>query len=172
MKWSNCVMYSVSAAALGLLALGLTSTPAYASSATGTLSVTATILTNCTVSTTPVAFGNYSGAVADASGTVSVSCSTSGQSVTFSLNGGTTGTVAQRQMTATGGYTLNYNLYTTSGYGTVWGDGGGSSVTQTAVTTGTGTASFTAYGQIPASQVVTAPNGTSFADTVTATVTY
>ncbi|MGO9317988.1 MAG: spore coat protein U domain-containing protein [Terracidiphilus sp.] len=163
-------MYSVSAAALGLLALGLASTPAFASTANGTLNVTATIATNCTVSTTPVVFGNYTGAVTDASGTVSVSCTTSGQSVTFSLGAGN-GTVAQRQMTATGGFTLNYNLYTTTGYGTVWGDGTGSSATQTALTTGTGTASFTAYGQIPA-QSVTAPNGTSFADTVTATVTY
>jgi spore coat protein U-like protein len=170
MKCSNLVMSSFSAAALGFLALGLASTPAFASTANSSLSITATIATTCTVSTGAVGFGSYTGAINDATGSVSVSCTTSGQSVTFSLSSGS-GTVAQRQMTS-GTYTpLNYNLYTTPAHSIVFGDGTGSSITQTASTTGTGTASFTVYGEIP-SQAVNAPNGTSFADTVTATITY
>jgi len=171
MKWSKTVMTTLSIAVVGILALGIASTPAFATIATANLSVTATIATTCTVSTSAVAFGSYTGAVNDAQGSVSVNCTTSGQPVTLSLGTGS-GTIGQRQMTATGGYTLNYNLYTTNGYGTIFGDGTGGSATQTVSTTGTGTASFNVYGQIPASLAVTAPNGTSFTDTVIATVTY
>ncbi len=65
---------------------------------------------------------------------------------------------------------LGYNIYTTSGYATVWGDGTGSTVTQTySAIISLGTISFTAYGQAPSGQyVATGP----YSDSITVTVTY
>jgi spore coat protein U-like protein len=68
-----------------------------------------------------------------------------------------------------GANTLNYNLYTSSGYGTVWGDG----TSSTAAITGTGTGSAqstSVYGRIGSGQTSVPPG--SYADTVSVTVTY
>ncbi|KCZ59657.1 hypothetical protein HY30_13710 [Hyphomonas chukchiensis] len=67
-----------------------------------------------------------------------------------------------------GSNTLSYNLYTNSGYGTVWGDGTGGS----SDVTGTGSGSvqdLTVYGRMPAGQGEPAGD---YSDTVTATITY
>ena len=69
---------------------------------------------------------------------------------------------------ANGTATLGYNLYTTTGDTTVWGDGTGS----TASVAGTGTGSnqtLTVYGKIPTGE--TSLSGT-YSDTITATITY
>jgi spore coat protein U-like protein len=78
-----------------------------------------------------------------------------------------TGTIA--------GNLLNYNLYTTSGDTTVWGDGTGSTLTVAGTGAGMGTpqaVAQTVYGQIPDNAANQAVSPDTFADTITATVTY
>ena len=142
-----------------------------AATATTTFQVTATVISVCTVSATDLAFGNYdasAGTPNDNTSTVSVTCS-NGSPYTVALDAGTgTGaTVAVRRM-SNGGNTLDYSMYTTAGRTTVWGDGTGGTSMQ--ANTGSGASqSYTVYGRIPTTQFVTAG---SYADTVTATVTY
>jgi spore coat protein U-like protein len=145
--------------------------------ATTTFQVSATVVKNCTVAATNVVFGNYTptaGAVT-ANGTVSVSC-TKSSAFTVSLNKGTTtgGTIAQRLMTdGVAGDTLQYNLYTTSGFATVWGDGTGSSVTQGGTGTGMGTpVALTVYGDLPDNAANQAVPPNSYTDTITVSVAY
>src|SRR5215472_12370854 len=131
-------------ASLGAGALLATAGATYAANpATTTFQVSATVLKNCTVAATNVAFGNYTptaGPVA-ANGTVSVKC-TKNTAFTVSLDKGTTGDGA--------GDSLQYNLYTTSGFANVWGDGTGTSVTQGGTGAGLGTAvALTVYGNLP-----------------------
>jgi spore coat protein U domain-containing protein, fimbrial subunit CupE1/2/3/6 len=147
-----------------------------ANPATTTFGVSATVLKNCTVAATNVAFGNYTPTVSpvSANGTVSVSC-TKNTTFTVSLNQGTTagGTVAQRLMTDGAGDTLQYNIYTTSGFATVWGDGTGTSVTQGAAGTGMSTpVLFTTFGQLPDSAANQAVPPGTYTDTVTVSVAY
>jgi spore coat protein U-like protein len=148
---------------------------AHAATATTTFPVTATVLATCNVSATPLAFGNYTpgaGAVTNTS-TVSVRC-TRGTPFTVALNAGTTtgGTLAQRLM-ATAANTLQYNLYTTSAYTTIWGDGTGGSSTQAGTGSGVATpVAFTAYGRLLDSAANQAAVTGAFSDTITVTVTY
>ena len=154
------------AASFGLAA------PAAASTVGATLNTSATVTANCTVSTTPLAFGNVntiSGSNVDGSGGLSVTCS-NGTAWTASagVGSGTGASYAGRKMTA-GSDLLGYNLYTTSGYATVWGDGTAS--TGTIGGTGTGSAqSVTVYGRIASGQTTVPPG--SYADTVAVTITY
>lgn len=121
----------------------------------------------CTTSATTVAFGSFNpfGSAVTSTGTISVTCS--GGSInspyTIALSKGS-GTFAQRLMNSI----LKYNLYTTSSYTTIWGDGTGGSATVSG-TNGHTTNNYTVYGQIPAPQGV-APN--NYSDTITVTVTY
>src|ERR1019366_4623482 len=62
-----------------------------ASPQTANLSLSATVINNCTISTTPVAFGNYdplSGSVTQATGTVVVTCTKSAPGTTITLGNG------------------------------------------------------------------------------------
>lgn len=151
---------------------------AAAGSATTTFAVTATVASNCLVSANPLAFGSYqpgNGNLA-VNTTMSVRC-TKGSPFTIALNAGATsgGSLAQRLM-GNGTNTLQYNLYTTAGLTTVWGDGTGS--TATVAGTGNGMAAAnavteTVYGQLPdsAANQALAPAG-PFTDTITVTVSY
>jgi spore coat protein U-like protein len=152
-----------------LLAAG---TPAFAATSTTNMNVSATVTANCTVSTSPVAFGSVnpiSGANVDATGSVTVACTNgTGWSATANAGGGTGATLASRRM-ASGGNLLTYALYTDSGRTTVWGDGTAS----TAPVTGTGSGSdqtVTIYGRVPSGQTAVPPG--SYTDTVSVTVTY
>ena len=145
--------------------------PVLAGTATGQFDVTATVLDNCSVTASDLAFGNYapsSGAPATASTTLQVTC-TPALAYTIALDGGTTtGAVAARALRDGGAGQLSYGLYTSSGYSTIWGDGSGT--TQTVAGTGNGAAKgHTVYGRIPASQFVAAG---SYSDRITVTVSY
>ncbi|HEX8655563.1 MAG TPA: spore coat U domain-containing protein [Allosphingosinicella sp.] len=159
------------AAAGALLGLAVPTT-AMAGTQNATMNVSATVTANCTISTTPIAFGSVntlSGNNVDANGTVSVTC-TNGSPWTLSADagGGSGATMATRRMTA-GGNTLNYTIHTTAGHGTVWGDG--TATTATIGNTGTGSAqTITVYGRVFSGQTGV-PAG-SYADTVNVTVTY
>ena len=80
---------------------------------------------------------------------------------------GSGASVTTREMTGAGATTLGYSLYTTSGYGTVWGNTVGSN---TVLGAGTGVAqTLTVYGRIPVGENVV-PG--AYTDTVTVTLTY
>lgn len=134
---------------------------------TAQFSVTATIVKDCTVSATNLAFGNYTGAVKTSTSSVSVTC-TNGTAYTVGLSAGlaTGATVTTRQM-QNGSALLNYGLFTNSGHSTNWGN---TSATNWVSGTGSGSAqAITVYGQIPATQYV---KPGSYSDLITVYVTY
>jgi len=169
MKFSNALKSALPAAILGFVALGLTpaSAVAQANPATTTFGVSTTVLKDCIVSATALAFGNYTGAVNTNTSTVTVTCT---NSTTYSVGLGvglaTGATVTTRQM-QNGAVLLNYGLYSNGTWTTNWGN---TLATNWVLGTGNGAAqNITVYGQIPAGQYVT-PG--SYADTISVTVTY
>jgi spore coat protein U-like protein len=168
MKTMNSIKLAL-AASIAVLTLGFASTPASATTTvTTTFGVSATVQSTCLISATALSFGTYTGVVANSTSTVSVTC-TNTTTYNVSLNPGTaTGaTVTTRKMTGPSSATLNYALYSNSGMTTNWGQTIG---TDTVAGTGNGSSqAITVYGQVPASQYVT-PG--SYADTITATITY
>jgi spore coat protein U-like protein len=162
----------VSAFAVGSSAIGING---YAKTATANLSVTATVVANCLISTTAVTFGNYdpisanASANVDAQGTVSTTC-TAGSSPTITLAqganpaGGSTAAAPLRQM-ANGSSRLSYYLYSDAARTAVWGDTGVATPVQDGATPKTNTV----YGRIPFGQIT--PVG-DYTDIVTATVTF
>ena len=158
------------------LSIGAVSTTD-AATATSNLSVTASVTANCTISTSPVAFGAYDPVSTNASspltgtGAVNVTC-TSGASTSVTLgqgsNAGTGSSDAVPVRRLNDGSTnyLSYQLYSDNGHSTVWGNTSGTGVAHTG--TGTQTA-ITVYGSVAAGQNV--PSG-SYSDTVVATVTF
>ncbi len=141
------------------------------------LAVSANVAANCSISTLPVAFGAYDPVTAnattplDATGTVTVSCTT-GATGTITLgqgaNPGTGSTDAApaRQLKDGGTDVLAYTLYQDSSHQTVWGNTSGTGV----ASTGTGSAvAVPVYGRIAAG--LNAPVG-NYSDTVLATVTF
>jgi spore coat protein U-like protein len=128
-----------------------------------------------TVTASDIAFNAYSAAAMspkDANGTVQIKCPLGIgllPSFTVALSAGASGSFSPRQM-AMGTNRLGYNIYTSSGYSTVWGDGTGGSVTQNfSAILSLGTISFTGFGQIPTGQYVATG---SYTDSITVTVTY
>ena len=158
-------------AACGLastFAIGTCVTPAMAATATTTFQVTATVAATCLISATSLAFGSYTGVVANATSTISVTC-TNTTPYNVGLDAGTASgaTVTTRKMTGPASALLNYALYRDSAHTLNWGNTVG---TDTQSGTGSGSAqSLTVYGQVAASQFV-APG--SYTDTITATVSY
>src|SRR5436305_1507146 len=90
-----------SAAALSILALGLASTPANAvTTVTTTFGVSATVQATCLVSATALAFGTYTGVVANSTSSVSVTCTnTTPYNVGLSAGLATGATATTRKMT-------------------------------------------------------------------------
>ena len=154
------------------LVAGLAS-PAFAADTGSTLGVSATVSSNCVVSTSALAFPTVdvtSGAAVDGTGAISVTC-TSGTAWTASADAGEgTGTSLVTRKMESGANLLNYVLYTNVGRTTIWGDAVGGT-TATIGGTGTGAAqSSTIYGRVPAGQT-SLPAG-AYADTVAVTVSY
>jgi len=174
MKYWNAVKSVLPAVVLGFLTLGLASTSAVAQTdpATTTFGVSAVVLKDCIVSATALQFGNYTGAVNNATSTITVTCTnTTGYTVGLSAGTGYQATVTNRLMSngtpGAGTPTLPYALYSNSGMTTNWGN---TSATNWVSGTGNGTAqALPVYGQVAAGLYVTP--GT-YTDTITATVTY
>lgn len=154
-----------------LMATGLAG--AAPSPATTTLNVSANVASNCLVSAAPLAFTDYdaSGPV-DGSADLSVRCS-NGTPYRIKLGAGNTGTIAQRLLKS-GVNQLEYNLFTDSGRGTIWGETAG---TNTVPGTGKGMSlakanTHTVYGTIANSAAnQDAPTGL-YTDAVAVTVEY
>jgi len=135
--------------------------------------------TTCTT-TTPVtaAFGNVANAAAApvfTTTTFTITCSTTALSLLatasvracLGIGAGTTGTTLSplRRMTNASGDPLNYQLFTTSAYSTIWGLTPGATPAPRVVdlnynvpllTGGSGAVSVTIYGRIPAGQTLSA----------------
>ena len=166
----TCLTKSVlSIAVLGFLALGLASTEAAAQTdpATTTFAVSATVLKDCVVSATALAFNNYTGAVNNATSTVNVTCSnTTTYTVGLSAGLATGATVTARKMQS-GANLLPSALYSDNTMTTNWGN---TLATNWVSGTGNGAAQpLTVYGQIAAGLYV---NPGTYNDTITVTVTY
>jgi spore coat protein U domain-containing protein, fimbrial subunit CupE1/2/3/6 len=166
-------MFKSGNASVGLFLL-LFSQIVLAGTAAGTLSVTANVADTCTVAASGnlLAFGAYTGAVNNASGSIRLTC-TDGDTYTVALNAGSGSgaSFANRVLTnPSPAGTLNYNIYTTTGRTVIWGDGTGTTATVTGM--GNGAAqTLTPFGQIPAGQTATVTPG-NYTDTVTITVTF
>jgi len=133
--------------------------------------VATTVIANCSISASPLAFGNYDPVVVhaasplDAAGGVTITC-TKGATTPIALDLGLNPTGSTRRMVSGGDY-LTYELYQNSGRTTVWGTGG--SAFTPPVAPSKAARLFTVYGRVPAGQDVRAG---AYADTVTATVNF
>lgn len=146
---------------------------AHAGSATTSLAISATVINNCTISTSAVAFGSYDPVVANASanldstGSITVAC-TKGATATIGLNTGSNASgTARRLADGTSNY-LTYEIYKDSSRTSVWGNSGGDLHTPP-VAPNKSPRTFTAYARVTSNQDV--PAG-SYTDTVTATVNF
>ena len=164
------------AIALAVIAMSVSSV-AGAATAGSSFNITAAITKNCRVSSGNLAFGAYVPAAGarTASSVVSVRC-TGGTPFSVALSTGQEGSYTPRKMKDASNNELEYNLYTTNAYATVWGDGSGGTATGSGVGAGMGlprAQNLTVYGQLPdnsANQL--ARPSTSYTDTITVTVTY
>jgi spore coat protein U-like protein len=151
---------------------------AFAGSAPANLNLSATVINNCTISTTAVGFGNYdplSGAVNNASGTVVIAC-TKNATPSITLGNGNNFLV-NRRMTDTTNF-MNYEIYqpptTVAGAACTWvtpvrwGTIVGETFTPTA-SPGKAARTYNVCGQIAAGQDLAAA---TFNDTVVATVNF
>jgi spore coat protein U-like protein len=170
MRFTRTFKTALSSAAVGFLALGLTSTSAFASNnANTTFNVTATVVTACTVSATAMSFGTVVPSTTLATyptqSSISVNCST-GDVYTIALTaGGGTGAIETSRFMMNGANKLAYALFNDSLRTVNWGTAAG-----TVSGTGTGAAvPYTVYGQISAQTV---PVNGAYSDTITVNVTY
>ena len=164
---------SLSAAAAAVALLQGVLPTARAATATANLTVTATVTNNCTISTTPVAFGSYDPVVANAStdldstGTVTVTC-TKGAAATVGLDLGSNAAGSTRQLKDGCTNVLAYELFQDAGRSQVWGDAG-TDLLSAGAAPSKAPRSFTVYGRVTAGQDVPAGN---YTDTVVATVNF
>jgi len=128
-----------------------------------------------------VSFGIYdplSSSPVFSTGGVQVSCSLLGivsllvaYSIALSSGSGTYATRALRTPSSASSV-MNYNLYTSSGYATIWGDGSSGTVTVNdgyLLGIGTTVRNYPIYGRIAPAQIVAPGN---YTDAIIVTVTY
>lgn len=143
---------------------------ALAQSAGTQLKVTTTVVKNCTITSTDVAFGSYDPVGAnrtaplDGIGSLIITCTT-GTSATVGIDAGANG---NRRMNNGSGVYLTYELYKDGGRTQVWGNTGGALLNIVAAPT-VQPRTFTVYGRVPPTQDV-APG--SYNDQVVATVNF
>ena len=160
------------------MVLGGSAMSTWATTGNTTFNVTATVVNNCTIGSTNIAFGNYdptNATALTAQGSVTAKC-TKGDAVSVGLNQGTnpapgsTAAVPARQMTD-GADKLPYHIYIAATGTTEWGTGTvgtNEPAAQTSASVNTAL-TFTTYGSLPAGADVLAG---SYSDTVIATVTF
>jgi len=148
-------------------------TGAAAQSASATLQVSANVSRNCTITTTPLAFGAYDPVVAnvtnplDGIGSVVIAC-TQGTTSTIGLSVGANAQGAVRRLSDGASAFMTYEMYQDSTRTVLWGDSGAERLDA-------GTApsrdprTFTVYGRVAQGQDV--PVGV-YTDSVVATVNF
>ena len=139
------------------------------------MQVSATVISGCTVSASILSFGTtinptVTSVPVDATSTLSVIC-TATTPYTIALDAGVNAGGAANftaRAIKSGVNAIGYQLYTTTGRNTVWGDGTASTSTDSG--TGNGLVqSVTVYGRLPA---LTGAIPGVYTDTVTVTITY
>lgn len=122
----------------------------------------------CWVGPSALNFGNYTGAVLEATTTLQIGCGgTTPYDVGLDAGTGQGATTTTRKMTGPGGAELNYKLFRNAGYTTNWGNTVGTDTVHG--TSNNGVQTLTVYGQMPAGQNVATGN---YTDTIIATLTY
>ena len=160
------------AAVAAMIGITGAAAPVFAAASTN-LGVSATVINNCLISTSALAFGSYdpvvgnSAADLDGTGVVSVAC-TKGVSPTIALGLGSNASGSTRRMSDGSGNFLTYELYKETGRVTVWGAAGGA-LLSTSAAPSKAARDFTVYGRVTAGQDATAG---SYTDTVVATVNF
>ncbi|MEJ0013005.1 MAG: spore coat U domain-containing protein [Bauldia sp.] len=158
-------------AALAMLAAALLPGSGQAATATGSIAVSLTILSQClVVGGTPMTFASTGvmTAALEATSLLTVLC-TAGTSYNIGLNLAGTETTAIRQMSGTTvpANKVNYALYHEVGHSTFWGQSIG---TDTTPATGNGLPQvYTVYGLVP---VQTPAGADIYTESVAVTVTY
>jgi spore coat protein U-like protein len=143
---------------------------------TTNMSPSATVVAKCTITSfAPLAFGNYDPVVINRSSpldnganSLMIACTRGAPGVSVSLDDGQNFSSPYRRMLAGGmpDTYLNYNIYTTSGYSTVW-----NAINTVPYASDTKAASLLVmYGSIPGGQDATV--NASYSDMVVATVTF
>lgn len=140
---------------------------------TANFTVSATVAKNCVISANPLNLGTFDGTNdLTQTTTIAVRC-TNGTGYTVNLSKGASAVYTARTLSAGGGNTLSYNLYTDATYGTIWGDG----TAGTGQKTGTGTGFASATTLTVAGRLLAADNtgnvdvGT-YTDTIVASIIY
>ena len=129
-------------------------------------SISATVPTQCKVSSTSLAFPTTSvlKTAVDATATVSVTCNTA-TPVTIALDNGVTGTGPTTRQMKSGTNAITYGIYRDVGATSPWGK----TVNTDTAPLSNGTGTLTAYGRVPAQ--ASPPPGT-YSDVVNIIVTY
>lgn len=150
---------------------------ASALTASANLNVSASVNSNCTIGTTPVAFGTYdplAGAALTATGTVTITC-TKGTVAHIGLNLGGNASGTTRQMIG-GTNLLPYELFQPASEGlaaacttTVWGNLVGTDALAAGAAPSKAARTYNVCGQIAATAD---PAPATYADVVVATVTF
>jgi spore coat protein U-like protein len=144
-----------------------------AQTATASLTVTANVTKNCTISTAPVNFGAYDPVAAHATapldgiGTVTVTC-TKGAVAKVGLNPGANAQGTTRRMSQGAAEYLAYEIYKDTAHANIWGDTADTALDIPAAPNRNPRV-FTAYGRVPAAQDATVGN---YTDTLVATVNF
>jgi spore coat protein U-like protein len=153
---------------IATLAVATASARLHALTATANLTVTATVITSCTVTGGSLAFGNYDPTLAtnlDQNGSFIVAC-TKGTSPIVGLNNGANFATSRRMSNGTD--FLEYEIYKETGRTNIWGNAGGAAVTLGPMTTNA-PQTVTVFGRVTPAQNV----GTGgYSDTVLITVTF
>jgi spore coat protein U-like protein len=162
------------AAAVATIAI-LAGVPALAATTTTTMTVGTSLVSGCSVSAAPLAFGSYTpgaGAVAGST-TITLRCS-NGALYAIGLNvGNTSGASYGTRLLANGANTLQYNLYTSSARTSVWGDGSAGTQIVSGHSLGfTTPITVTVYGQVfdSAANQLTPPG--NYSDTILVVLSY
>jgi spore coat protein U-like protein len=161
------------AAGAAVVALVASAQPVSAASATANLSVSATVINNCLISTAALAFGNYdpvdvnAAANLDGTGTVTIAC-TKGATATIGLGLGANASGSTRRMTDGSGHYLTYELYQEAARTTVW-ENAGAGLLSPAAAPSKAARNFTVYGRVASNQDIEAG---AYTDTVVATVNF
>lgn len=164
---------------LGFLALALLlATPAFAQTATGTLTVQSSVTNNCRITAATLNFGAYDPVVAHAatdllgSQALSLFCTKGVNATSIDMDLGANALVTQRRM-ASGAERLNYNLFRDAARTLNWGTGVNGVDPDVSTSKNTplvaGGAAIVVYGTVPQNQDVAAG---AYADSVTITINF
>ena len=138
--------------------------------ATASFQVSANVLKACTITATPIAFGNYEPIGAndvnplDQTGTVTIRC-TRGTAWSVDLDAGQNASGGRRMQSSVPGNFLGYELYSDNGFSVVWD--AAAPVTGTALNRAP--VPLTVYGRIPGGQDATPE---VYTDSVIATINF